>query len=122
MQGDVERPLPASAPIHRSQHLDIAHRILAEGRRDALGHHPQQSLVNRLRGVDPDQMKVAVRSVRCRRLGQVTGVDAVGVDDDPRGGGLRRGVRPASRKASHLHFRPVSPARRENHGSVERKQ
>jgi hypothetical protein len=43
----------------------------------------------------------------------VTGVDAVGVDDDPRGGGFRHGARPASRKASHSLFRPVvSPARR----------
>lgn len=33
--------------------------------------------MNRLRGVDPDQMKVAVRAVRGRRLGQVSGIDAV---------------------------------------------
>ena len=42
LQLQVQRPCPEPAPVHRAQHLDVAHRVEPEPGRDALPHDREQ--------------------------------------------------------------------------------
>ena len=50
LQLDIERSRPGAAPVHRAQHLDVAHRIEAKPAGNALADQGQDAL-HRLFGV-----------------------------------------------------------------------
>lgn len=88
MRGHVQRLRPESAPVHWREHLPVAHGIEAEPLGDALGDDTEQPLLNFLGGVAANQIEIAVGTVGLGGFRALAGIDAMGVDDDPRGRGL----------------------------------
>ena len=82
LQLDIERPRADASPVHRAQHLDVAHRMEAEPAGNALADQGQDAL-HRLFGIlrrHEVEVAVALSRVELRHLARV---DPMRIDDDP---------------------------------------
>lgn len=67
-------------PVHRTEHLHVAHRIEAEALRDAFRHDLQQPLQRALGVLGLDEKTITLP--RLAERGHVAGVDRVGGEHD----------------------------------------
>jgi hypothetical protein len=83
---DIQGASTEAAPVHRAQHLDVAHWIEPEALRDALPHDRQQLSHRPFRVRRIDEVEVA--AVNRSQIGHQALVDAMRVHDDPALNGL----------------------------------